>query len=195
MKHLIKITAFIGLLFVFSCTDNKTDVSQEQVDGLRATSMEFMKTLKGVLINQMQTGGVVQAVAVCSDTAQVLTNNFGLQKGVYIRRVSLKNRNPNNYPDEFEKRILSQFELMKQNNELNEKTEYFEVVKEDEFTYLRYLKPIIVQAECLNCHGDPSTSMMGDVKELIAQQYPEDKAVGYSMGDLRGAVSVKKAIE
>lgn len=195
MKYLINITAFIGLLFVLSCTDNNTDVSQEQVDGLRATSLEFMKTLKGVLINQMQTGGVVQAVSVCSDTAQVLTNNFGLQKGVYIRRVSLKNRNPNNYPDEFEKRILNQFELLKQNNELNEKTEYFEVVKEDEFTYLRYLKPILVQAECLNCHGDPATNMMGDVKELIAQQYPDDKAVGYSIGDLRGAVSVKKAME
>jgi hypothetical protein len=195
MKHIINITAFIGLLFILSCTDNKTDVSQEQVEGLRATSMEFMKSLKGILIEQIQKNGVVQAVAVCSDTAQVLTNNFGLQKGVYIRRVSLKNRNPNNYPDEFEKRILNQFQLLKQNNELNEKTEYFEVVKEDEFTYLRYIKPIILQAECLNCHGDPSTHMMGDVKQLIAQQYPEDKAVGYSIGDLRGAVSVKKSME
>ena len=142
----------------------------------------------------MQTNGVLQAVSVCSDTAQVLTNNFGVQKGVYIRRVSFKNRNENNYPDDFEKKILSKFELLKQNNELNDMTEHIEIAKEEEFAYLRYLKPILIQAECLNCHGREN-DIMPDVKELIAQKYSKDKAVGYTIGDLRGAVSVKKAIE
>ncbi len=156
--------------------------------------MEFMKSLKSILINQIQTNGVAKAVSVCSDTAQVLTNNYGIKKGVYIRRVSLKNRNENNSPDDFEKKILNKFELLKQNNELNDKTEHFEIVKESEFTYLRYLKPILIQAECLNCHGGEN-DMMPEVKELIAQTYSNDKAVGYNIGDLRGAVSLKKAIE
>ncbi|MDH3268745.1 MAG: DUF3365 domain-containing protein, partial [Ignavibacteria bacterium] len=60
--------------------------------------------------------------------------------------------------------------------------------------YLRYLKPIIIQAECLNCHGS-QTEIMPDVRNLITQKYPDDKAIGYKPGDLRGAVSIKKAIE
>jgi hypothetical protein len=37
--------------------------------------------------------------------------------------------------------------------------------------------------------------MMPEVKELIALKYSGDKAVGYNIGDLRGAVSVKKVVE
>ena len=142
----------------------------------------------------MQTNGVLQAVSVCSDTAQVLTNNFGVERGIYIRRVSLKNRNVNNFPDDFEKRILNQFELLHQNNELNNETEFAGIVSEGDYKYLRYLKPIVVQDECLNCHGSKS-DMMPKVNNLIVQKYPQDNATGYKVGDLRGAVSIKKSIE
>ena len=194
MKYFNGAVLVFFLLSLISCTENKVEVSKDQVIGMRATSMEFMKSLKGILINQIQTNGVVKAVSVCSDTAQVLTNNYGIKKGVYIRRVSFNNRNENNYPDDFEKKILNKFELLRQNNELNDQTEHFEIVKEGEFKYLRYLKPILIQAECLNCHGGEN-DMMPEVKELIVQTYPNDKALGYNIGDLRGAVSLKKAIE
>jgi len=193
LKSVITTTIFFSVLFL-SCADNKVEISENQVAGMRATAMEFMKDLKGILINQIQTNGILQAVSVCSDTAQVLTNNFGVEKGVYIKRVSLKNRNVNNAPDDFEKMILNKFALMQQNNELNGETEYAEIVDEGEFKYLRYVKPILVQAECLNCHGSEN-EIMPEVKQLISQAYPDDKAVGYKIGDLRGVVSLKKAIE
>jgi hypothetical protein len=161
---------------------------------MRATAVDFTQDLKSILIEQIQSNGVLRAVSVCSDTAQVLTNNFGVQRGVYIKRVSLKNRNVNNFPDDFEKKILNKFELLHQNNELNSETEYAEIVTEGDYKYLRYIKPIMVQAECLNCHGS-QTDIMPEVKTLIVQNYPDDKAVGYKSGDLRGALSIKKAIE
>ena len=194
MKYFISVLALFFSLSLFSCSENKVEISEAQVTGMRTTAMEFMKDLKGVLISQIQTSGVLQAVSVCSDTAQVLTNNFGVQKGVFIRRVSFKNRNENNLPDEFEKKIFSTFELLHQNKELNTETEHAEVVQEGEFRYLRYLKPILVQAECLNCHGS-ETDIIPEVEQLIAQKYSDDKAVGYNIGDLRGAVSLKKVIE
>jgi hypothetical protein len=193
MKYLVNVSVLLFLILFLGCVDNRTEVSEDQLEGMRTTSMEFMKSLKGILINQIQTKGVLQAVSVCSDTAQVLTNNFGLQKGVFIRRVSLKNRNGNNYPDDFEKKVLAKFELLKQNNELDENTEHIEIVKEGDYNYLRYLKPILIQAECLNCHGNPG-DMMTEVQDLIMKKYPDDKAVAYTMGELRGAVSVKKAL-
>jgi hypothetical protein len=194
MKHCIGVLAMFFYLLLLSCSENKVEVSEQEIAGMRTTAMEFMKDLKGVLINQIQTNGVLQAVSVCSDTAQVLTNNFGVQKGVFVKRVSFKNRNVNNSPDDFEKKVLSKFELLHQNKELNSETELAEIVQEGEFKYLRYLKPILVQAECLNCHGS-ETDIMPEVKQLIAQEYSNDKAVGYKIGDLRGAVSLKKVVE
>jgi len=194
MKNFISALALFFSLSLLSCSENKVEVSEDQVVGMRTTAMEFMKDLKGVLISQIQTNGILQAVSVCSDTAQVLTNNFGVQKGVYIKRVSLKNRNANNFPDDFEKKVLNKFEMLNQNKEINDATEHAEIVQEGEFKYLRYLKPILVQAECLNCHGSEA-DIVPEVKQLIAQEYGDDKAVGYKVGDFRGAVSLKKVIE
>lgn len=194
MKHFFIGLLFILLMFILSCSENQKEVSEDQLIGMRTIATDFMKDLKSILIKQIQSGGVLKAVTVCSDTAQVLTNKFGMERGIYIKRVSLKNRNPNNYPDDFEKRILNQFELLHQKNELNMETEFAEIVTEGDYNYLRYLKPIIIQPECLNCHGS-QTDIMPDVENLIAQNYPDDKAIGYKTGDLRGAVSIKKVIE
>jgi len=194
MKYFISGLIILSSTIFLSCSETKREVSKDQIIAMRSTASDFMKDLKSILINQIQTAGVLQAVSVCSDTAQVLTNNFGVQRGIYIKRVSLKNRNSNNYPDDFEKRNLNQFELQHQNNEINSETEYAEIVYEGDYKYLRYLKPIIIQAECLNCHGNKA-DIMPEVQNLIAQNYPNDKAIGYKTGDLRGAVSIKKVME
>ena len=194
MRRFIFSTALILAFLFVHCSENKQEVSENQLVAMRTTANDFMKELKGVLIQQMQTGGIVQAVSVCSDTAQLLTNKFGVERGVFIKRVSLKNRNKNNFPDDVEKRALNKFELLKQNNELDGETEFAEITTDGNYKYLRYLKPIILQAECLNCHGNQE-NMMPDVKDLIAQNYPADRATGYKVGDLRGAVSIKISIE
>jgi hypothetical protein len=131
---------------------------------------------------------------VCSDTAQVLTSNFGLMKGVYIKRVSYKNRNKHNLPDEFEGRILKEFEQIKNEGKLTSDTEHFEIIAENDHQYLRYMKPIKIGAACLKCHGNEE-KISAEVKELIAKKYPDDKAIGYKNGDLRGAVSIEKLID
>jgi hypothetical protein len=137
---------------------------------------------------------MLSAVAVCSDTAQVLTNDFGLMKGVYIKRVSFKNRNQNNVPDEFEEKVLKQFEQLESKGKLTSDTEHSEIITENDYQYLRYMKPIKIGASCLKCHGNEG-NIPPEVKELITKRYPDDKAVGYKNGDLRGAVSIKKLID
>jgi hypothetical protein len=66
-------------------------------------------------------------------------------------------------------------------------------VEEGGFKSVRYLKPIITQAPCLSCHG-PAESISPEVKSIIDTNYPEDKATGYQINDLRGAVSVIKSL-
>jgi len=184
----------VASLFFISCSDKEIKVTEEQREQMRGTAADFMGELKSILLNRVQANGIVSALDVCSDTAQVLTNEFGLQRGVFIKRISVKNRNKNNFPDDYEKNVLNSFQEMLQNKKLDGKTELTEIVEEGEFTYLRYMKPILVQPECLNCHGSQST-MLEEVSRLIAERYPNDKALDYKAGDLRGAVSVKKLIE
>ncbi len=184
------------LILIISCSENNQDIqiTENQKKEMRENASEFMGQLKSVLIKQIKSEGTLSAVAVCSDTAQVLTNDFGLKKGVYIKRVSFKNRNQNNVPDKFEKKVLKQFEQLESKGKLTPNTDHFEIIKENDHHYLRYMKPIKISAACLNCHGNEE-KISTEVKELIAKRYPDDKAVGYKNGDLRGAVSIKKLID
>lgn len=195
MKRILAYTVLAAITGLIGCTENKsTAVSESQLKEMRNTSMEFMKELKGILIEKIQQEGILSAVAVCSDTAQLLTNEFGLLRGVFVKRVSFNNRNLNNFPDDYEKGILNKFTMMHKKNNLTEASESIEIMFEDETKYLRYMKPIFIQAECLNCHGGEA-EMQQQTRELIAEKYPNDKAIDYKSGDLRGAISIKKALE
>lgn len=182
------------LIISIGCTDKpKTKISEDIKKGLRKDAKEFMESLKTILVKEMQTNGVVAAVSVCSDTAQVLTNNYGVKKGIYIKRVSFKNRNENDAPNKIEAEALKTFEELKRKGELKETTEYFTTIEEDGITSVIYLKPILVQAPCLSCHG--SLDQIGlEVKDVIRKKYRNDKATGYQLDDLRGAVSIQKTL-
>jgi len=56
------------------------------------------------------------------------------------------------------------------------------------------MKAIPTQAMCLQCHGQPS-DISERVRILILNEYPQDKAVGYSEGQVRGAISIKRLLE
>jgi len=184
------------LCVLFSCSEKieETAVTENQKEEMRKTAGDFLKHLKRILVNEIQSNGIVSAVAVCSETAHILSNNFGLERGVFIKRVSFKNRNQFNYPDEYESEILNKFASMKQRGELNENSEHSEIITVEEIKYIKYMKPIFIQAECLNCHGKEN-EIADPVKKIINKEYPQDKAIGYSPGDLRGAVSIKKLLD
>ena len=71
--------------------------------------------------------------------------------------------------------------------------EHYEIVTTPEGDKLfRYMKGIPTGDICLACHG---TDLKADVKAEIVRYYPDDKAVGYQLGELRGAFSLVKLIE
>ena len=67
-----------------------------------------------------------------------------------------------------------------------------EVVTEPAGRYFRYMKAIPMGQPCLPCHGPVATLSEG-VKAQLAAEYPHDRAVDYQIGQVRGAVSIKKA--
>lgn len=194
MKKIMSSALLVFLFISFGCSEkSKPELTENIKSSLRKDAKDFMESLKSILVKEMQTKGIVSAVSVCSDTAQILTNNYGISKGIYIKRVSFKNRNENDAPNKIETEALKMFEELKQKGELKETTEYFKTTEENGATSVIYLKPILVQAPCLSCHG--SLDQIGpDVKQILQTKYPNDKAIGYQLDDLRGAVSIKKTL-
>lgn len=151
-------------------------------------STELANQVRGLLLQEIGKGGFVNAVKVCSEIAQEIANRFHRSTGHDVRRVSLKHRNPQNIPDDYERRKLVEFGFLNREKKLEK--EYFEVVKEGDQEYLRYMKPLVTIPLCMNCHG-PNENIPSEVKAILKEKYPGDKATGFLTGDIRGAISVK----
>jgi methyl-accepting chemotaxis protein len=105
---------------------------------------------------------------------------FSQKTGYLLKQTSLKLRNPDNAPDAFEQRVLKKFE--------DEKgiKEYWEINTVNQEKYFRYMLPLVVKEACLKCHESKEK-----VPAFISEKYKNDTAVGYHVGDVRGALSLK----
>jgi hypothetical protein len=109
--------------------------------------------------------------------------------GVSVRRVTIKARNSVNAPDEWEQRVLDDFDTAARKGLLNPEIAYEETATLHGKPVLRSMKPIIIRQPCLLCHGT-ERDIPADVAALLEDKYPEDQATGYVVGDFRGAISV-----
>lgn len=160
---------------------------QRTVDLGKSSATLLLQTLGKNMKANMKSGGVMNALNFCSQEAFTLTDkvNTQLEKGVEVKRISLKYRNPANAPQGNEIKILNSFENLKNENVILPK---FLVEYVDASTY-KYYQPIVIDnAVCLKCHGNVSENP--ELQKAIAEKYPMDKATGYKMNDVRGAVVV-----
>lgn len=145
------------------------------------------------IASALKEGPASSAIGVCQTNAPGLTTSLADETGVELIRVSQKLRNPENAPDEWEEKILQKFQTKATAGHDLSKLEHSEMVISPEGDKLfRYMKAIPVGETCLVCHGN---DVKADVKAEIARLYPEDKALGYKLGDLRGAFSLIQFIE
>lgn len=160
----------------------------------RELALRLIEETRELMQVEVRERGPAGSLQQCSKIALGLAKQRE-KEGWRIRRVSVNYRNPADAPDEYEARILGNFAALKAQGELQVDTEHAEVVVEAGQRYLRYLKPIVMGSPvCLSCHGEPH-DIPPDVKEELQRLYPEDKATGYRVADLRGAVSVKIPVE
>jgi hypothetical protein len=154
----------------------------------RAAAQGLTEEIRGLLMRELKAGGLEGAVSVCATTAQARTADYRRSFGNDIRRVSLRRRNPANEPDAYERRVLESFDRLPV--DARPGVEAWELVRQEGRETLRYLKPLVASAMCLTCHG-PVTEIPPTVRAVIAREYPDDQATGFSAGDVRGAVSVR----
>lgn len=160
----------------------------------RQTAQEFVQKLGGALKRQLQAGGPESAIGVCKEIAPALAKQYSTDSRV-VKRVSLKPRNKSlGTPDAWEERVLHNFDQRTKSGRTSPNMEISAITQDENGKWFRYMKAIPTQPMCLQCHGQPNDIPAG-VKALLAKEYPNDKATGYSVGMIRGAVSIKQAMD
>ena len=172
-------------------TVSAIDISAE-IARSRAAIQAFAGTLQAELSSAMQAGGPVAAIGICNTEAMLIAAGVSGQQGLNLGRVSLKNRNLVNYPNDWQARVLLEFEQRKAAGEDVDSLEWSEVVEAGDRQEFRYMKAIPTRAFCLQCHG---TELAPGVSETLAELYPDDLGTGFSEGDIRGAFVARGVLE
>lgn len=178
---------------VILCATGATVLATEPVaDSLEqqavALANEFAKLLKPRLKQALAEGGPANAIGVCADIAPGIADSLSDQSGWTVKRVSLKSRNASRaVPDSWEKTVLLEFDRRQAAGENPADIRLGEVVD----GRYRYMQAQLVESVCLICHGQ---GLAQEVTKTLQEYYPDDWATGYSLGDVRGAISLSKKL-
>ena len=160
----------------------------------RSVASTVPPQLLAVLTAEIAQGGPASAIGVCRDKAPAMAKAASAQTGWAIKRVSLKNRNPKAVPDAWERSTLQEFDRRAAAGEPPASLEASTTVTTAAgHTEYRYMKALPVQPVCLACHGAPET-LAPEVSQQLRTLYPGDQAVGYALGQIRGAMTIRKVL-
>jgi cytochrome c553 len=139
------------------------------------------KVLGKNLMEAIQQKGTMEALTFCNHQAIPLTDSMALHYKATIKRVSDRNRNPNNKANAEELKYIAQFK-----KELANKNEIkpIAIEKEDK---VQFYYPIETNTMCLQCHGK---QIKPEVQRQILKLYPNDLAFGYGENEVRGIWSI-----
>lgn len=174
----------ISLLPTVATAQAPEKSTDELVSEARALVQQFGGSLKNALQTAIKEGGLSNGIGVCNTVAPEIatTNSTG---GWTISRTSLKVRNPDNAPTDWQ--TLQLQAMTGQPVKDGQPVETWRVVDAGGEPAFEYMRAIPTQKLCLGCHGQ---SLAPEVQAKLAELYPQDQATGLSEGDLRGAFVV-----
>lgn len=162
------------------------DDVEARIAASQAAIQTFGSTLQAHLMTAMQEGGPLQAIEVCQQVAPDIAAEISEATGWSVGRTSLRLRNPDNAPDEWERTVLQDFERLQQAGQPAAELTRHEVLEQNGETVFRYMRAVPTAGLCLSCHGETS----GDIQHALERLYPADEATGYNEGEVRGAFTV-----
>jgi hypothetical protein len=157
----------------------------------QAAAKEFSGTLKAALSSQLAQGGTKGAIAFCHDEAPKIAQRVGAAHGVRIGRVPVpgRQRSPANTPTAWQAEGMAAFQAKVATGT----TPVADLVQVTDTglpkgVALRMMRGIAVEPMCLACHGK---AVAPATQAALKRHYPEDNAIGFDVGDLRGALWVE----
>ncbi len=185
MKKYLYLGIVILLAIAYSiCNqDTKVETSTNTKDYLKE-GLTIVLTTKGTLgknlITTIQKDGTEAAVTLCNERAIALTDSMAIALNATVKRVSDKNRNPDNACNKEELAYINQAK-----NQLAKDGKASPKLIETDDKATGYY-PIVTNAMCLQCHGTITEDITTQTLNKITTLYPEDKATGYAANELRG---------
>lgn len=185
----------MGLLASASIAQPGPGRNENAMQETRDIASVMLKELGQTLQSALANGGPENAIGVCKTQAPEIAKNLSLKHQLLVARIGTRARNPvMGEPNEWQTQALKQFESRIAQGDKPQDIEYVEVVKSGPYDLeLRYAKPIMLQPMCTTCHGSPE-QIPASVKAKLLALYPNDKAIHYKPGELRGAVVVTRIL-
>lgn len=196
MKYTVIIVLLLLTAVTFTkCTSstegNHNVLSEETIAGLVQIGDSIaniaQQTLMKNVATAMQKGGSEYAVDFCNLQAMPLTDSISNQYQVEIQRLSDKNRSPQNtITSDIDQKAWEGISKIFADNQISEK----HLIIQDGHTAYYYKAIPLGMTTCLNCHGQ-NDEVNEKTRALLREKYPDDKALGYAMGELRGMWKIK----
>ncbi len=162
---------------------------EEEIENAKSAIKTFAGALKSELKKAIEEGGPVNAISVCNTKAMSIARKISEEQAMNLGRVSLKNRNLKNVPNEWQRKALEDFGTRQSKGEAVESMTYSDIIEQKDGKQFRFMKAIPTGEVCLFCHGD---NIVPEVMTKLKELYPNDKATGFKIGDIRGAFVVTK---
>lgn len=198
----MKNTVLILFVFLslFNCKNDKNakyisvekenEIQNESVSNLNDTllyaelGLKFALSTQAVLgknlMQAIQKDGTVGALAFCNVQAYPLTDSMAVVHNARIKRVTDKPRNQANQANFEELEYIETYKKSIANQEVPEP-----LVK-DFGSEVEVYYPILTNAMCLQCHGEPNKNIQPSTLKKLTALYPKDKAIGYDLNEVRG---------
>jgi hypothetical protein len=183
-----------ALLLATAALAASAEQDPEWLDTARGAASGLGSELVAELQAAMAEGGPVNGI----DTCRVRAPQIAKQKSdeaaaesrypiVDVGRTALRTRNPANRPDSWQTEVLEDFRQRMADGDAPTSLQAWTVAEIGERRVGRWMKAIPTQPICLTCHG---SDLGEDVAAAIETAYPDDRATGFSAGELRGAFTV-----
>lgn len=163
------------------------------VDEARRVAASVPPKLVAVLSAEIERAGPAHAIGVCREEAPKLARAASQETGWSVRRVSLRERNPKAVPDDWERAALEDFDRRAAAGEKPATLERAEILRQPGGAVMRYMRALPVAELCTTCHGS-AERVPAEVRARLAELYPQDRATGYTVGQIRGAMTISKPV-
>lgn len=193
-----KLISSLSLLLLF-CGAIPVQAQEPKLDEFANQSRRVAANFSATIIRrceiEVETIGLYAATEVCRITAPQVYYEYSVKNNIILKLVSLNPRNiVTGHADAWEQAGLQKMQKMQKmynNGHQAKEIEIVELVQEPAQTYYRYMSPMFATPFCLKCHGTEK-DITREAADSIRSFYPNDKSTGYRLGDLMGAVSIKK---
>jgi hypothetical protein len=142
--------------------------------------MAVQATLGKTLQQKIKEEGTPGAIEFCNLNALSITDSLSREFGVTISRITDRPRNQQNRAHDEEMNYISIYR-----EDLAEGRTPKGLVAPGDST-IHFYYPILTNNLCLQCHGTRESEISPGVFDKLQELYPEDRAIGYASGELRG---------